>query len=1367
MAVSSNESRIFYTGNNTSTDYSFNFEILNTADIEVYVDSVKQTLGTKATATATIGAGAVTGLTVGVGGTQYTVAPTVTLSGGGGSGATATATISGGAVTSITVTAGGSGYTTSPTVSFSGGGSAYEINDTTDGTASTGTVEFRTAPASSTEIAIVSNRQPERTSDFANGAALSAAVLNREFDNLNIAVRDNKSLREQSIRLDPGNKDDFHANGDVKANLLLPNETTRANKFISFDSQGDISVSPVVADLNSLTDVNTSGVADGKILKYNGTSNQFEVADDNNFNNADFDTRLATKTTNHIAEGTLNLYYTDARVDTRFATKDTDDLTEGSTNLYYTDGRVDARFNTKTTNQLPEGSNNLYFTDARADARVNLQTGSNLNLAAKTTSELTEGSQLYYTDARVDSRLASKTTDDISEGSNLYYTDARARSAISVSGDLSYNSSTGVISTQGLASSTTDDLAEGSTNLYFTNGRFDTRLTSTLASALNSRSIWDLSNVSGNQSPSANQVLKWNTSGYFEAGDFTLSGGTLTANLNVNSNYITATTGDINLGYTDSDWSGGSSTNLKITNTHNADNYSYLSIDSFGGNTTIKGSYDPANVQAEAGKQGGSVHINAHDKIRIGNNGVSMPAISNAKFYNSSTSSYDTISNFTSHNNLYIDIAGGIAADVPGSPAGVGVTGETIQVHAQADLTLQTLGSGTQKLKITNPHDVSTNNATQQGGIWIGKDVNTGFYLDGSTPSDNYVLTYDAATKSARFEASSTGSSAINNVVEDTTPQLGGSLDVNGNKIVSTSGGDIDIEPNGTGDVLLGNFKFDADQTVGASQDNMVLTYDNSTGKISLETASGGITDIVSDTTPQLGGDLDVNGNKLTGTNITLDAGGYIYLDALGGGSGGDIWMDCADDMVATVGDQFKVNASGEANIYSSGGNVEIRSNRSNGKVRIRSKGDIILDPKDDLDLRSRDDFIFRKYRTGIKTLSITTTVSGTSVTITTGSLDAFWQHVIDNEAGVYYTDSNNSDKIFVSSRSGTTSITLEESASNGTGVSATLSYDAHVVNTVVAGDGSATKFEIANRAGYEGPEARTFAIQTGLEFGDSDEPYSSAAGRLDGNGGYNSRYEFHLPQDESTMRIRHKKQQYGGSETTQDLVRFQNRSSTSSTITSANHPDQMRMYVPIRLDSQTTSDLNTRGGSSGEIAYDETLDKVVARTGGSWNALGNSGPAVLQQWRLSSNFTCNNNDQTVTGWEAADQAGSVSIGSSMTESSGVFTFPETGIYEIQQTTIFGSSDNADTNVSVVMQLSTDTGSNYTTQSLAWVGFESDGSSPPSRQTCSQTIIMDVTNTSTDRFRVRGSNGDQTNAFFEGNSGYNATSLIFKKVANT
>lgn len=41
---------------------------------------------------------------------------------------------------------------------------------------------------------------------------------------------------------------------------------------------------------------------------------------------------------------------------------------------------------------------------------------------------------------------ADVSTSDIDEGTNLYYTDARARAAISVSGDLAYNASTGVIS---------------------------------------------------------------------------------------------------------------------------------------------------------------------------------------------------------------------------------------------------------------------------------------------------------------------------------------------------------------------------------------------------------------------------------------------------------------------------------------------------------------------------------------------------------------------------------------------------------------------------------------------------------------------------------------------------------------------------------------------------------------------------------------------------------------------------------------------------------------------------------------------------------------------------------------------------------
>jgi len=118
------------------------------------------------------------------------------------------------------------------------------------------------------------------------------------------------------------------------------------------------------------------------------------------------------------------------------------------------------------------------------------------------------------------------------------------------------------------------------------------------------------------------------------------------------------------------------------------------------------------------------------------------------------------------------------------------------------------------------------------------------------------IKTINGATLLGSGDLTVSGSGG--DVVDDTTPQLGGNLDVNGNKVTSTAGGDIDIEPDGTGDVLLGNFKFDVDQTIGAGQDNYVMTYDNATGKISLEAASGGA-----------GGILNTAGNTGTGS-VTL-----------------------------------------------------------------------------------------------------------------------------------------------------------------------------------------------------------------------------------------------------------------------------------------------------------------------------------------------------------------------------------------------------------------------------------------------------------------------------------------------------------------
>jgi hypothetical protein len=45
---------------------------------------------------------------------------------------------------------------------------------------------------------------------------------------------------------------------------------------------------------------------------------------------------------------------------------------------------------------------------------------------------LPEGSNLYYTDARADARIAAASTSDLSEGTNLYYTDARADARVAL-----------------------------------------------------------------------------------------------------------------------------------------------------------------------------------------------------------------------------------------------------------------------------------------------------------------------------------------------------------------------------------------------------------------------------------------------------------------------------------------------------------------------------------------------------------------------------------------------------------------------------------------------------------------------------------------------------------------------------------------------------------------------------------------------------------------------------------------------------------------------------------------------------------------------------------------------------------------------
>ena len=221
---------------------------------------------------------------------------------------------------------------------------------------------------------------------------------------------------------------------------------------------------------------------------------------------------------------------------------------------------------------------------------------------------------------------------------------------------------------------------------------------------------------------------------------------------------------------------------------------------------------------------------------------------------------------------------------------------------------------------------------------YANSDVDT--HLNTSTASTNEVLSWNGSDYD--WVAQSGGGSGISNVVDDTTPQLGGSLDVNGNAIVSVSDGDIAITPNGTGNTLVTNLKladsFDTNnQTITASTqfvvssnkyyfrntttNNFLLESDttgngvilrapasmgadlaltlpsadgtngqvlttNGSGTLSFTTVSGGGGgDVVDDTTPQLGGTLDLNGNHIAVEAGTLARGviGVIGTDPTSG----------------------------------------------------------------------------------------------------------------------------------------------------------------------------------------------------------------------------------------------------------------------------------------------------------------------------------------------------------------------------------------------------------------------------------------------------------------------------------------------------
>ena len=156
---------------------------------------------------------------------------------------------------------------------------------------------------------------------------------------------------------------------------------------------------------------------------------------------------------------------------------DTDNLSEGSSNLYFTNARADARVAAvhPNTDSLAEGSSNLYHTTERVQDVVGAMVSSNtesgitvtyedgdgtLDFAISDTGSITEGSNLYFTNARADARIAAASISALSDVGSVSGASAGQILVFDSNGDLQVANN----------SNTTDATSEGD-NKYFTDDR--------------------------------------------------------------------------------------------------------------------------------------------------------------------------------------------------------------------------------------------------------------------------------------------------------------------------------------------------------------------------------------------------------------------------------------------------------------------------------------------------------------------------------------------------------------------------------------------------------------------------------------------------------------------------------------------------------------------------------------------------------------------------------------------------------------------------------------------------------------------------------------------------------------------------------
>ena len=155
-------------------------------------------------------------------------------------------------------------------------------------------------------------------------------------------------------------------------------------------------------------------------------------------------------------------------------------------------------------------------------------------------------------------------------------------------------------------------------------------------------------------------------------------------------------------------------------------------------------------------------------------------------------------------------------------------------------------------------------------------------------------------------------------------------------------------------------------------------------------------------------------------------------------------------------------------------------------------------------------------------------------------------------------------------------------------------------------------------------------------------------------------------------------------------------------------------------------------------------------------------GLTAASQWRMTTTLA-GDAAPIASNWEQSDSTAYANLGSAMTESSGIFTFPSTGFWFVRFTGMI-KTDNAANRAAYNIYATTNNSSYVQVTETQVFGANTGGSN--TYASVSSEAIVDVTNTTNVKVRFDGAQEDNSNDTM-GSSSYPQTGATFIRIGDT